>query len=241
MKNIFYLLLLAILATACSHPKPKATEKPKLKDSISVADTSFLADKNFAYKNASDLSRVWIERQYNYHDLYADSTRKVKFVELLPALKAKIIAPFLSKDQGTTNLDFIKNEVMAHFIAKQDKIGDVQPILVMISGGEYESLTMILLDKNNKFVDGVNLFGGLDSGPYQHGDTLMIFPVKRTSVLDKGKVIIYESTRKQFADSLKLPTIIDSNVFVSSINKEGKVVKKLIKKASYNVPYVPHN
>ncbi|MDB5126750.1 hypothetical protein [Mucilaginibacter sp.] len=98
---------------------------------------------------------------------------------------------------------------------------------------------MILLDGNNHPVNGFNLFGGMQPGPIEQGDSLTIIPLDKYSVIEGNVITSYEVTHKEFADSLKRPTIVDSVVLKSLIAKSGKIITKTIGKERYTIPYKP--
>lgn len=232
MKNLIYLILFIAFTVACSNPK--TTDKGKPETTVRIADTSLLADKNFAYKNLQDLSTLWKNNKYDEDKkLYADSTFKVPFVSLTRHQKEKIIGPFLLKELGLKNVNYME----AYFISKQDKIGVLQPILIMIGGDDYTSLTMILLDKNNRPVNGFNLFGGMQPGPTSRGDSLLIIPLDRYSEIAGNVITSYEVTHQEFADSLKRPTLVDSVVLRSVIGKTGKITTSTLREGHSTIPY----
>jgi hypothetical protein len=236
MKNLFYLFVLISVITACSNPKPTNNQKPKITPSIN--DTSFLADKNFAFKNLQDISTLWNNHKYgDDNKLFSDSTYRIALVPLTRQQKEKIIAPFLLKELSIDNVNYIVQGMQAYFISKQNKIGTVQPILVMITGDDYTSLTMILLDKNNHSVNGFNLFGGMQPGPTEKGDSLLIIPLDRYSVIAGNVITSYEVTHTDYSDSLKRPTLVDSVVLKSVIGDAGKIITTVLRKGHSTIPY----
>lgn len=241
MKKIIYLLLLAVLATACTHPKPTSAEKPKLKDSVAVADTSFLADKNFVYLNLKNTEDVrMVDRHFEGdtvdYNAYTDSTFKRKYVMLNGSQKVALLMKFFSKDIGAASPEYLKKGMQAWFIAKQPQIGGLQPIIVSLQGDDYGAMVMVLLDKNNKVVSSFKLTEGFEPGPTEQGDSIMILPTVRESILKGNVIITKEVTQTDFADSLKRPSPVDSNLFQTVIDKSGKFKTKQILKAKYTVP-----
>ncbi len=234
MKKLIYISFLVGIFSACSNPKPINNAG----NDSAVANTTFLADTHFAYKNITDTYPLWKKHKYGENDtLYSDSTRKISFIELTQAQKEKFIAPFIMRELDIKDLKFVGQYMNVHFISKQQKIGDIQPILVMIRGDDYQSLTMILFDKNLNPVDGFNVCGGFDSGPYVHGDTSMIYPDNRYSTINNDKITTYRITEKHFDDSLKMPTVVDSVVLQSLIRTTGKITTKTIGYRRYTLPY----
>jgi len=141
--------------------------------------------------------------------------------------------PFIAKELSVKDITLIENNLLAFFIAKQNKIGEFQPIVLYITGDDYSSLTLIVLNKNNSPVGGFNLCGGLDSGPYSTGDSLTTYHANSYSIINPNQIITYRIDQSDFADSVKKPSIIDSSVFSSHIDKDGKIRTKQTVKAHF--------
>jgi hypothetical protein len=230
-----FVLTGVIFMSSCSGNKSNTNTK----DSLANTDTSLLSDKNFPIKNLQNLMSIWEKHKFQKDKMYADSTYKISFTELTTMQKLRLIVPFIRKELQINNDNHIENLMQAYFVYKQDKVGDSQPIILYINGDEYSSLTLIVLNKDNLPIDGFNLFGGLDSGPYGEGDSLTIFPEKRYSFITNSQIMTYSTIESEFNDSLKKPSIIDSNVFKSYIDKSGKIITKQVVKAQYKKPYKP--
>jgi len=86
----------------------------------------------------------------------------------------------------------------AFFIAKQNKIGDFQPVVLLLTGDDYTSLTLIVLDKNGVPLSGFNLAGGMD-GPT--GESPMIYEAKSYSLLNKDQIISTMIINSDFPDN----------------------------------------
>lgn len=219
--------------SGCSGHKSENT----LKDSSSTVDTGLLADKNFAFKN---ITNTLFESKFKEHEgkLYADSTYKVVFVELSKTQKVKLLAASLKKEVGV-NSAYVRDMMGAHFIAKQDKIGNLQPIIVQVGGDDYDALKMILLDKNNSVVNVFNITGGMQGGPSTIGDSLTEYEVQNYSYLDKNVITNTKISISDYADSLKKPSIVDSDVFKTVIDNAGKIRTKQTVGREYRKPHKP--
>jgi len=240
MNKLFCLILPAAILTCCTNPKAKVAEQPKFKDSATIIDTSFLADKNFVYKNLANTEDAKIVYRHLSQDagnnIYTDSTFKRHYVALNKYQKAALIAPFISKELDVEE-SYSRDLMNAFFIAKQDKIGDLQPVIIYIFGDDYGSTTMILLDKNKKYVNGFNLSGGFGAGPTEMGNSLMIMPTIRESIIKKNIIITKEIIQSDYADSLKRASLVDSTLFKTIIEKTGKFKTKQTVKVKYTIPY----
>ncbi|HZX57485.1 MAG TPA: hypothetical protein VFE54_02125, partial [Mucilaginibacter sp.] len=172
-------------------------------------------------------------------NIYTDSTFTHAYVPLTKDQKVKLIAPFMHKLLGI-NAKYCRDLMSAYFISKQDKVGDLQPIILSIGGDDYGSITMIIINSNNKPVGGVNLEGGFDAGPDDLSNEMIAYEAKSYSTIDDDKIITYRIKHIECTnDSLKKPTTIDSTIYASTIDKSGKIKTRIISNVKYQVPYKP--
>lgn len=172
------------------------------------------------------------------NSLYTDSTYKKKFIELTPDQKVKLIAPFISNELGV-NYKYVRDLMQAFFISKQQKIGDLQPIILFITGDDYGSTTMIVLNKYNKPISGFNLDGGMQPGPTEIGDSLMEYEAKSFSLINANNITTVRINHTDCTDdSLRKPTIVDSTVFLSKIDKTGHIRTRKVMSKQYTIPYI---
>jgi hypothetical protein len=129
------------------------------------------------------------------------------------------------------------NQMEAFFIAKQHKIGDLQPLIIRIQGDDYVSLSMILLNKDNKYVSGYNISGGFNSGPDQQGDSIETYEARSYSHLKNSLINTYYIYETDPMDTVKTTALIDSNAFESIISTSGKITTKQVAKVRYSIPY----
>jgi len=237
----FLIWLLSVAIISCSNVGDRGAREEEPIKRTSAPDTSFLADKNFPIKNMRQTLSFWAGHKFYKENLYLDSTHKVRFIELTKQQKSKLMVPFIAKELGVKDVSTVENYMQAFFIAKQNKTEDLQPIVLYVVGDDCASLTLIVLDKDRQAVSGFNLCGGLDAGPYSTGDSLTTYEAKSYSSLDKNQIITCRIINSDFADSLKKPSVVDSNVFKSVINKSGKIITAQVVKARYRGPYKPHS
>lgn len=232
MKQLSFICLVAggILFSGCSGNKIENQQIDSL-----TTDTALLADKNFAFKN---ITNTLFESKFKKHEgkLYADSTYKIIFVELSKTQKVKLLAKSLKKEVGV-NSAYVRDMMGAHFIAKQNKIGDLQPIIVQVGGDDYEALKMILLDKNNSVVNAFNITGGMQGGPWTIGDSLTGYELRNYAYLDKNVITNIKINISDYADSLKKPSIVDSEVYKITIRNNGKISTKQTVGKEYLAPH----
>lgn len=229
-------LIFSLLIFSCSGPNSKENKsRTVVKHQELKNDTSFLADKNFLYKDLK--STKDIDVLFNptvFHKAYADSAYKHEYTPLTPDQKVRLIAKFISKELDGALESYPRDLMEAYFISKQKKIGDLQPIIVHITGDDYGSFTMILLDKTGLPVDGYNLSGGKLPGPIDNGDSSFYFEANSYSFINQDRITTIRLQSTQFADSLKKPSITDSMVFKTTISKKGNFNTKLVLEKRYN-------
>lgn len=203
-------------------------------------DTPILADINFAFKNLKNTNDVkFVNRVLKSGDLdskvYTGSTYKKAFVKLSSNQKTLLVTPFVSKTLNV-NDKYVRENVIAYFVSKQDKTGDMQPVIVQITADDYSSITMITLNSKNKPVDGFNLQGGPQPGPEAVGDSLTSIELKSYSLINKNIITTYRINELDYNDTTKKNVLIDSNVFVTVIDKPGNFHTRQTVKARYSRP-----
>jgi hypothetical protein len=148
LRPYHFILVIAIIIDSCSAPVSKKTLvfDPK--------DTSFLADKNFPYKNVTDYSKI----VYNIYDgkLYADTVHKFAYIPLTSAQRKKWFGP-LFKKVGET---FAETDMNAWFVSKQKKTGELQPLIIHYeTSGDYSATVMIVLNRNSDVIACFDMIG----------------------------------------------------------------------------------
>ncbi|MES2278222.1 MAG: hypothetical protein V4592_19485 [Bacteroidota bacterium] len=233
MKKTVLFLIIGII-TGCSGPKKEHSQ-----DNYSIMDNdgSCLPDTKFVYKNLTNTFALDLYTKYLDNKLYTDSTRKTAFTALTPTQKLKLISPFISKLLDV-NDKYAVDLMQAYFISKQPKIGEFQPIIVSISGDDYNSLTMIILDKNCHYIDAYNVNGGMQPGPNMIGDSTIKIELRSYSIIDKDNIQSIKIDETYSTDSIKKkPSIIDSTVFKTSVDRFGKFKTKQYSISHYEIPY----
>lgn len=233
---LFCLILFSFLSCSNDNTNVNNTDSTAVK-SVGI-DTSFLADKNFAYFDLKETEIVGRNSVGDKGHYYVNSRREKEFVALSLEQKVKLVVPFIHETLGV-NSNYVKRTMECYFIAKQKKIGDLQPIIVQIGGDDYGSLTLIILNRDLIPVSGYNLSGGMNSGPYQMGDSLVALPDNIYSILEKDKFITYRVVESFFNDSLKRPSNVDSVVYKSKIESNGKIATKKVDSIRYHKPFEP--
>jgi hypothetical protein len=177
MRKLFFAwvsIIGAIVTVGCSHSQSTTTVKSAIisNDTVVIVDTGILADKNYLYKNVQNTLLVWNKMLDVPKHVFVDSTRKTTFIKLTNKQKTKLVTPFMKNELGVNDL-YVRKFMDAYFVAKQQKLGELQPIILYITGDDYGSYTLILLDKNQNFINGINVNGGQEPGPEDIGDSLI--------------------------------------------------------------------
>jgi hypothetical protein len=203
-------------------------------------EISFLDDRNYIYHNINKTENVkfiWRRLHGKPDDnLYTDSTFKKSYIPLNLYQKSQLIQKFFSNLMKVDS-SYAVNSMEAYFVAKQDKIGNLQPILIRLQGDDYVSLTMIILNKENKYISGYNVSGGFNSGADQRGDSVETYEARSYSHLKDNKINTYYIYETDPMDMIKTTASIDSNVFESIIGANGQFKTKQVAKVRYNIPY----
>ena len=176
-----------------------------------------LPDSLFALKNIENADLVY-KVKYIDNKLFLDSLKKIEFVALNTTYKLKILAPILKQELGVDK-DYVKSFMISYFISKQDKIGDYQPVIIWISGDDYTSLILTLVDSTLNPVSHLVLNGGLFAGPYEFNDSLTCWGEDKYSKINKNRIESYTLNTYVWTDSR------NDSVFVDSINYKYQIME----------------
>ena len=131
--------------------------------------------------------------------------------------RKRIIAPLTGIDA-----EYAAQSLTSYVVAKQDKIGDLTPIIFDVSGDDYGSLIYALLDKNDKPISGFLLDGGPCGGPEIDTDTLLLLCPYRTSTI-KGNTIYTQVVHVYLMPKKDSLATIDSISYKTEINNKGQM------------------
>lgn len=198
-----------------------------------------LPDHYFAYIN---LSSSLVKGKFRWHEipdsmdkyhprLYKDSTKKV-LIHRLNTNQMKLF--FTSKafawPPHTDNLDDLVITSTLYLIAKQPKIGDLTPIIILIIAEDYNELIYVLMNKEDKPVATLSLGGEICFGPETTTDTFVTMCPYRVSMIKQNNISSYvlhisyivhpaDYEKTNFVHSLT----IDSITYKTSVNTNGKI------------------
>ncbi len=141
-----------------------------------------LPDKYFPLKN---LKNTYLGAAFYQNNSYVTQEgKKIEFTYLDSLQAHKLLSPVI--DSGV-NVDLGK----AFFVAKQEKVGNIQPIIIEYNGEDFDALFMVLLDLNNKPVSSYILNGGWNGGPDNIGDSIMVLIPDINSEMESGRIITH--------------------------------------------------
>jgi hypothetical protein len=190
------------------------------------ADNFVLPDSLFAMQNlisTAALSNIYYDSLGN---VYADSTKKIRFKEL----SGDQVMSFLQGiDFDSSYLRYTK----AHFIARQNPIGDYTPIVVLVNADDYSALQFVLLDKYFKPVAHYCLHGGFCAGPEADDGKIMEYCPEKQSVINGDEIRSYVLHIFVSDDTTVSPATIDSINYMSKVVPTGKIETRQVDSVSY--------
>jgi len=215
MKRHFCLLVVFfIVATSSCDHKPVRYPANALQLS---------ANKNFLYENVTDTRAIKLEFGPS-GEIYSDEAHKMPFFQFSPDQLTVLAYPVISKRLGVDS-QYVHNLMNGYLLARQPKIGGLQPVIIYLGGNDYGSMFLLILGKNDKPVSCFDLYGNMLPGNYSENNDYSNFE-RSYSILDGFEITTYRIT--QFEDS---KMVADSSVFKSVISKTGEISTKLLVKA----------
>jgi hypothetical protein len=225
MKTVL-LISTIIIATFCN-----CREKPK---KVSNSDNFFFgmlpmpyvekkevrikpADSLFVYQGISS-SEIVENSVYDFYNLFVDSTKKRAYLKLDNKSKLKLLTTVLKMDTI-----WIKEDIQAFLISKQEKIGNIQPIIIQTLGTDFDALLLVNLDQKGNFVFGTFLNGGENGGPLSESDSLVICRPYIRCFFVNNHIKSYSLNAMIKDPNHNNIAIIDSINFESTIELDGTI------------------
>ncbi|PTQ96969.1 hypothetical protein C8P68_104463 [Mucilaginibacter yixingensis] len=230
----FLLLCLIIIVGCSSDPRPQT--KIKKDTAVRVLNAAIdIADNKFAFKDLTSTKAFDLFMDDQDHSrAFTDHSKRHQLTPLTKAEKFALLGPFI-KQELKLDPAYVRDEMNAWFVAKQDKIGDLQPIIIDLEGDDYGAVVMVLLDSNNKYVSGYNISGGEQPGPTEVGDSLEVYQWKNYAVINKNIITNYQLEKTDYTDTLKHVSLIDSVVYKIEIDNKGRFNKSKLSSKKYTV------
>ena len=185
-----------------------------------------LPDSLFAMQNLTNtaaLNNICFDSLGN---AYADSTKKICFKELSDDQVMRLLQGI---DFDSSYLRYIN----AHFIARQNPIGDYTPIIVLIDADDYSALQYVLLNRSFQPVAHYCLHGGFCAGPAADDGKIMEYCPEKQSVINGDEIRSYVLHIFVSEDTTNSPATIDSVNYVSKVLPTGKIETRQVDSVSY--------
>lgn len=208
MTRFIFLLLLTV---ACSHYRKKASE-----------NSYCLPDSAFVLLNLKE--SITLE-SFKYSDNFDVMYSGQKLNKLDSGQKEKLL-------RGVINNGFPPYMFDVHLIAKQQKIGKYQPIILWVGGTDYLTSVLLLVDSDCNPVSHLILEGENCEGPFETDSTIMLCPIKYNQ-FQGNKIESQEVRRIEFFDSGK--TIIDSLSYHTEIDDMGQFRTERLDSIRYTI------
>lgn len=180
-----------------------------------------LADSLFALKNLSNTDFMYLMK-YDDSKLFLDSTHKVEFTALDTSYKRKILVPILKQDLEL-DAEYVMSYMNSYFIAKQNKVGPYQPLIIWTSGDDYTSLILALVDSAFNPVSHFILKGGFQTGPYEINDSLTSWGEEKFADLNGNTINSYSLFSSVWTDERNDSVFVDSIIYKSEILDNGQI------------------
>ena len=187
---------------------------------------NLLSDDHFVFKNLKNTSLIH-SFKYQNNRLFSDSTFRTEFVPLDSTFIRLILAPILKKDLGV-DAGYTVKFTLSHFISKQEKLGQYQPIVIYSTADDYASLILAVLDSTFNPISHLILSGGLFAGPYEANDSLTSWGEETFSKINNNEITSFVSKTYVWTDSRDDSEFIDSLLFSSKIRDNGTIETKLL-------------
>lgn len=167
------LVICFIIISTTYSCKQQKNQKEESHDNISSTVNEF-KDSIFILKNAENLDFV-DKLNWDFENLYYDSSKNLKFEKLNNELKIKYLKDFLKNEDGSKiPIEWIKSDMQAFIIANRPVINDFQPIIIKVYGTDYTAILLVNINKSGKVISGFPIYSLENSGPLINEDTLIV-------------------------------------------------------------------
>jgi hypothetical protein len=229
MKKLILMIVVLALCSCREHPKKSATLGISplkwtlpIQKNIKEKKEIIPNDSQFVYQGISS-TEIVDKSVWGLNYLFVDSTKEKAYLKLDNKLKLKLLSKILNMD--TT---WIKDDIRAYLISKQEKIGKLQPIIILTSGTDFGALLMIILDEEGDEISGLFLSGGEDSGPLEDMDSVLLLQPYKRSFFVSNQINSYSLSARVKTYKTNKPDIIDSVSYRTTIKLNGTIVTEKI-------------
>lgn len=230
----FKLLILGfflILFCACNQSR-KIKEK----------NQEFIKDSSFILTDIENLDFI-DKLNWDFENLYYDSSKKQKFEKLSNVLKIKYLKNILKYEDGSKIPDdWITADLQAYIIATRPKIEDIQPIIIKVYGTDYAAVFLVNINQSGNVISGFPIYALENSGPDGLSeDTLIITRPKTICKFVKNAILTSKLTGTCHPQNIDIQTFSVKQInFKTTISKTGEITtvkvdsNQFIKKCNFD-------
>lgn len=178
---------------------------------------SINADSNLVYRNIQNIAFM--------DTLILDDFINMGFEQLDDQSKINYLYDYISQENGSKiSKNWIKQDLEAFIVAKQDPIGNFEPTLIKVFGTDFTALVLVNLVNGNKIISGYPIFCTENSGPAISEDTLIVTRPKVRCTFTKNVINSEKLTGTIQIDpkSEKETFHIDKLTYKTTISENGK-------------------
>ena len=175
------------------------------------------SDSQFVF-NGISTTEIVEKSVWGFNYLFVDSSKKKAYLKLDNNLKLQLLPNILRMDTF-----WIKEDIQAYLISKQEKIGNIQPIIVQTNGTDFGALLLINLNEKGDEISGMFLNGGENSGPLEDLDSVLLLRPFKRSFFNYNQVNSYSLSAWVNKYKTNKPDIVDSVTYRSTIEMDGTI------------------
>lgn len=218
--------LLAFLLTsfyACNQPRK-----------LEVNNQESLKDSNFVLTKIENLDFI-DKLNWDFENLYLDSSKKQKFEKLSNELKIKYLKDFLSYADGSKMpVDWIISDLQAFIIVKRPKIEDFQPTIIKVYGTDFAAVILVNINESGDVKSGFPIYSVENSGPDISEDTLIITRPKTKCKFEYNWILTSKQIGTCHPQNGEIQTFSVKQVnFKTTISKSGEIVTVKLDSAEF--------
>jgi hypothetical protein len=239
MKKLILMIVVLALCSCQEHPKKRANLgisplkwNLPTQQHIEEREEIIPLDSQFVHQGISS-TEIVDKRVWGLNYLFVDSTKDKAYLKLDNKLKLKLLPKILNMD--TT---WIKDDISAYLISRQEKIGKLHPIIILTSGTDFGALLMIILDEEGDEISGMFLSGGENSGPLEDLDSVLLLRPYKRSFFNSNQINSYSLSARVKTYKTNKPDIIDSVTYRTTIKLDGTIFTEKIDSVRIKRKYI---
>jgi hypothetical protein len=196
-----------------------------------IVNVNGSVDSLFTFNGIAN-SEIVEQSVWDFNRLYTDSTKKKAYYKLSTELKLRLLQQVVKFDTM-----WIRMDIQAYLISKQEKIGNLTPLIIETNGTDFSAIVLVNTDEKGNFVSGCILSGGENSGPLESTDSLLILRPFTRCFFNKNNIKSYSLNATIKPDDPKSLAIIDSISYLTSIGADGNISTQKLDSTRYRRVY----